>query len=107
MELTESEKTDLRLILEKIFGFQNAHRWEMNASVLETVAIMMNEAQQCSKALNHLPRPSYPVDKNYLRRQLREIARRANNGERELYDICAKTSRNRWRSEIERASQGL
>ncbi|WP_429885793.1 hypothetical protein [Geoalkalibacter halelectricus] len=107
MELNESEKKDLMLILEKIFGFQNAHRWEMNESVLETVALMMNEAQKCSKALNHLPRPTYAADKDYLRRQLREIARRANNGEREFYDICAKTTRNKWRTEIERASQGL
>lgn len=107
MELTEAEKTDLRNILEKIFGFQDASRWNMNERVLEVVAKMMKEAQQCSDAMNSVPRPSFVIDKGYLKRQLRDIARRAINGEREFYDICAKSTRYKWRSEIEMASQGI
>jgi len=107
MELTEAEKLDLRNILEKIFGFQDASRWNMNERVLEVVSKMMKEAQQCSDGMNYVPRPSYVIDKGYLKRQLRDIARRATNGEREFYDICAKAARYKWRSEIELASQGL
>jgi hypothetical protein len=107
MELTESEKIDLRNILEKIFGFQDTSRWDMNERVLEVVSEMIKEAQQCSNAMNYVPRPSYVIDKGYLKRQLRDIARRATNGEREFYDICVKTARYKWKREIELASQGL
>lgn len=76
MELSEYEQKDLRIILENIFGFQSASKWNMNDKVLEVVAQMFQGASTCSEAINYLPRPGI-VDKNYLRRQLRDIARRA------------------------------
>lgn len=107
MALSDTEKNDLRIILEKVFGFQDTSHWNMNEQVLEVVGRMANEAQQCSTAMNDVPRPSYFIGKDFFKKQLRDIARRATSGENEFYDICAKSARYKWRFEIERASQGL
>lgn len=107
MALSDTEKTDLRIILEKVFGFQETSHWNMNEQVLEVVSKVAKEAQQCSNAMDYVPRPSYFVGKDFFKKQLRDIARRATSGESEFYDICAKSARYKWRFEIERASQGL
>lgn len=107
MALTETEQKDLRIILENIFGFQTALKWQMNDKVLEVVAQMFQAASSCSEAMSYLPRSGI-VDKNYLKRQLRNIARRAVTDRRDMYSICLSTgSRIKWKTAIEIASQGL
>lgn len=107
MALSESEEKDLRIILESIFGFQDASRWNMNEKVLEVVAQMFQSASSCSEAINYLPRPGI-IEKNYLKRQLRDIARRAVNGKRDIYSICSLTgTRIKWKPAIDIASQSL
>ena len=79
----------------------------MNDKVLEVVAQMFQAASSCSEAMNYVPRPGI-VDKGYLKRQLRNIARRAMNGKKDMYSICSSTgSRIKWKTAIEIASQGL
>jgi len=104
MALSETEQKDLRIILENVFGFQTASNWKMNDKVLGVVAQMFQAASSCSEAINYVPSPGV-VDKNYLKRQLRDIARRAQNGKRDMYSICSSTgSRIKWKTAIEIAT---
>ena len=107
MELNESEKKDLRIILESIFGIHDVADWQMNMQVLEVTAKMLSGAQGCSEALSATPRPGL-VDKAYFRRQLRNTARRMAKGGVDIYSICATTgTRIKWKSELARAAMGL
>ena len=106
MALTESEARDLRLILENIFGMSEVSGWEMNEKVLGVTAEMFHLATACSAAVNFVPRPGI-VDKDYFRRQLRDMARRVALGGRDIYNICSKTGvRSKWRMALAIASQG-
>lgn len=106
MELTESEKRDLRSILQNVFGFQEASQWEMNEKVLEVTAQMLQAAGNCSKAMNYVPRPGI-VDKSYLKRQLRDMARRAVSGKKDMFNVCSTGAKLKWKSALAMASQGF
>jgi len=47
--------------------------------MLEVINNILSSSKACSKALNYVPRPGF-VDKGYLLRQLRGIARRMTEG---------------------------
>lgn len=107
MELSESEKQDLRKILESIFGVHDTSTWQMNERVLAATAKMLTAAKGCSEALDVTPRPGV-VDKGYFRRQLRDLARRMTAGGQDIYSICSATgTRIKWKSELARAGMGL
>lgn len=107
MELNEAEQKDLRIILENVFGFQDASRWRMNAKVLELTAQMVQGAERCSEAMNYVPRPGI-ADSAYFRRELRNFARRAAGDKKDMYQICAQAgARLKWKSALDIASQGF
>ncbi|MDO3380127.1 hypothetical protein [Geoalkalibacter halelectricus] len=98
MELTEGEKKDLRTILVSIYG-QEANGWNMNAGTLAATAEMLSSIKNCSQAMDYVPRPGGVIDKDYFRRQLRDMARRAANHD-QIYQICRNVRAAQWRTTI-------
>ena len=98
MELTEGEKNDLRAILVSIYG-QEAKGWNMNADTLGATAEMLSSIRGCSQAMGYVPRPGGVIGKDYFRRQLRDLARRAANHD-QIYQICRNVRAAQWRTAI-------
>ena len=95
MALTQREEEDMRKILVNIFGSE-ATLWPVTESSVENLGIMLKGLNRCSKAMNYVPRPEGIVDKSYLKRQLRNMARRAGN--EELYEACRVQAARNWKS---------
>jgi hypothetical protein len=105
MELSESDKDDLRLILEDWYGAATVSQWRMSAALLEILEEAITGLEVCSKAMNFVPRPMARPD-GYVRRQLANIARRARNSDAQ-YLVCRDAARHRYRSRFELTGRGL
>lgn len=97
MELTSSEKGHLKKILTNIFGSE-AQSWEMTEGTLNETGKMLDAMKKCSRAMNYVPRPAGVVGPGYFKKQLRDIARRAEN--EDLYSVCKTFGASRWKSAI-------
>lgn len=106
MELTLSEKDDLRKVLEGIFGTLTVSKWNMNEKVLAITGQLVSEATQCSNATDFVPRPTFLAQPSYFKKYLKELARRR-MGDRKIYEICRGGTLLKWKTRIEIASQGL
>jgi hypothetical protein len=104
MELSEMEKDDLRIILEGWFGAGVVAGWEMNEKVLNVLAEALSKVRTCSRLVDALPRPMGVPDKDYVRRQLRGIARRARDNDG-IYLMCSDAVRWGYRSQFENAGR--
>lgn len=102
MELTDSQKADARKILVYFFGIQ-AENWTINTRVIELLGEMLNKERACTRVMDTLPRPGM-VDRNYILRQLRSIARRLASGDHS-YQLCKLALRLGWERTIRIASQ--
>jgi len=105
-DLTEREQKDLRIILVHIFG-QEASTWKMNTGTLSATGKMLAANRTCSKAIDVTPRPAgFMPDLSYLRRQLRDMARRAINHDG-IYEACQYGGAYNWKQTIYLASEGM
>ncbi|OOG23540.1 hypothetical protein B1C78_11025 [Thioalkalivibrio denitrificans] len=104
MDLSEMEKDDLRVILEGWFGASVVAGWEMNERVLDVFVEVVSRVRTCSRLIDTLPRPMGIPDKDYVRRQLRGIARRARNDDG-VYLMCSDAVRWGYRSRFENAGR--
>ncbi len=106
MEPTESEQHDLRMALTAIYGPQNVDKWKMKYEMLEVLAGLVSKSRDCSKLIDMVPRPAgWMPGVSYIRRQLREMARRALT-HRGVYELCANTSALALRSRFSTIGQG-
>ena len=107
MELTDSEKHDLKIVLAALFGCHNVDSWRIDIKTLELLTEMISASKECSKLIDLVPRPvGWVPGVAYVRRQLRNLARRAvsNSG---LYQICINSSAFRFRRRFDLLGQGL
>lgn len=104
MEPTDMEKDAAREILVYFFGI-HAEFWPINDRVIDKVGEMLLKERQCAKVMDALPRPG-AVDKGYIKRQLRSIARRLAGGGHS-YDVCRTAIKYGWERVVYLASQGL
>jgi len=104
MEVTESEARDARVILVAFFG-QSAANWSINDRVIELIGEMLTKNRKCAEAMDLVPRPGF-VDKNYIKRQLRNLAMRIVSGEKS-YRICELFIAEGWKSKTYLASLGI
>jgi hypothetical protein len=86
MEITDRDVMDARQILVFFWG-READSWNINKRVLDLLGEMLSKSEHCSKAMDLVPRPGFPVDASYIKRQLRDIARRITSGDHS-YEIC-------------------
>lgn len=86
MEITEREVIDAKKILVFFWG-RDAENWRVNTRVLELLGEMLGKSEHCAKAMDIVPRPGFPVDAKYIKKQLQGIARRLMSGDH-TYDIC-------------------
>ncbi len=86
MEITDRDEMDAKRILVYFWG-REAEKWEINKRVLDLLGEMLSRNEHCSKALDFVPRPGFPVDASYIKKQLRDIARRITSGDHS-YEIC-------------------
>lgn len=64
-----------------------AEGWNINKRVLELLGEMLGKSEHCAKAMDTVPRPGFPVDARYIKKQLRGIARRLTSSDH-TYNIC-------------------
>jgi hypothetical protein len=86
MEITDRDVTDAQKILVFFWG-REAENWNINKRVLDLLGEMLSKSEHCSKAMDLVPRPGFPVDARYIKSQLRGIARRITSGDHS-YEIC-------------------
>lgn len=103
MPLTQEEQDNLRTIAVAFFG-EEASTWMMNDGMLEVITKVLNESRQCSAAMDYVPRPGI-VDRNYLRRQLVQLAKRLTTRDKDYY-ICRLAVQRSWRTEAQMVGMG-
>jgi hypothetical protein len=86
MEITDRDLMDARKILVFFWG-REAENWNINKQVLDLLGEMLGKSEHCSKAMDLVPRPGFPIDAKYIKSQLRGIARRIASGDHS-YEIC-------------------
>lgn len=86
MEITDRDVMDARRILVFFWG-REAESWTVNERVLGLLGEMLSKSDHCAKAMDLVPRPGFPVNASYIKRQLRNIARRIASGDHS-YEIC-------------------
>ncbi len=104
MELSDQEKDDASIVLVYFFGL-HAESWNINENVIEKIGEMLWRDSNCTKVLDLLPRPGI-VDKGYVIRQLRGIARRLASADHS-YDICKTAIKYGWERVVYMASEGI
>jgi hypothetical protein len=80
MEITDHDVMAVRQILVFFWG-REAETWNVNKRVLDLLCEMLSRNEHCSKAMNLVPRAVFPIDARYIKRQLRDIARRITSGD--------------------------
>lgn len=105
MEITYKDKDDAKVILVYFWG-NSAGNWPINQKVLTLLSEMMSKHKLCSKAMDYVPRPGFPVNLRYIRKQLTAIARRIASGDKS-YDICKLTVAYQYKEIVKIASLGL
>ena len=105
MPLTSREIDDARVILAGFFGRNIGDKISINNRVIEVLGEMLTSTEQCSRLMDLIPRSGY-IDSGYIKRQLRNIARRVQRNDGN-YLICKKFIAAHWRREIEMASRGI
>lgn len=107
MDLTDNEKDDLRAALLPLFG-HSVDSWSMNERVLELYTELLSKVGECSRAMDFVPRPYSGFGaKQYIKRELRQIARSIINGKRDQYVICFKAAAYGMRSDFDMAGNDL
>ncbi len=107
MELTETEKEDLKTVLRPLFG-PSVDTWDMNERMLELDGKLLSKSQECSRAMDLVPRPYNGFGaKQYVKRELRRIARALVNGKRDLYVTCLRGAAYGMRQDFDMAGMGL
>lgn len=96
MEISERDVMHARQIL--------AFFWGINKRVLDLLGEMLSRNDHCSKALDLVPRPGFPVNASYIKRQLRDIARRITSDDHS-YEICKTFLAANYKSVIRIASE--
>jgi hypothetical protein len=104
MELTEKDIYDAKAILVYFWG-RGAGDWPINKHVLEVLGEMLSKDKNCSKAMDLVPRPGFPIDARYIKRQLRGIARRIISGDHS-YEVCKLAIAYRYKGKVKAASMG-
>ena len=74
--LTLTEQQHLRQIVEAFWGASNTAHWEMNEALLGVVVKMLHEDQNCSKAMDSVPRPGVYLNLDDVRKELERMAKR-------------------------------
>ena len=106
-ELTEQQVADAQTILEFFYGTSEAAQIKINERVVLVIGQMLGSAEQCSRAMDYVPRPSgTKPGLSYILRQLRDIARRVKN-HHGIYVACRNAVANSWRTELRMASMGF
>lgn len=105
-QLTQSEKQNLRKVVEAIFGTSNTIHWKMNEELLLVVGNMLQANIACSNAMDHVPRPGVYLNLKDVLKEIEKIANRINTGNNS-YEICSISVKNKWRTAAEIAAQGL
>lgn len=107
MELTESEKGDLKRILSVLYGDLNVDKWKIKYEMLAVLAELVSKSKECSMLMDMVPRPSGWVPAlGYVRKQLRNMARRALT-HKGVYHSCAVTAALSFKSKFEIIGQGV
>jgi len=77
MELSEQEKQDARTIIEGFYGATATSSIRINRRVVAVIGEMLTSDRRCAELMDLVPRPAgTAAGVNYIRRQLRNIARR-------------------------------
>ncbi len=105
MELTERDIEDAQQILVFFWG-RSAGNWSVNKEVLDVIGDMLAKESNCSKAMDLVPRPGFRIDASYIKRQLREIARRVASGDHSYY-ACQVAVAYKCKDRVKLASEGL
>lgn len=105
--IAESEARDIRQIIDFFFGYSVASRITINDKVVSLVWDMLQEAQNCSKTMDLVPRPPKKVpDIHYIINELVKIALRVRNND-QIYLSCKNAVAYSYRSALEMASSGF
>ena len=107
MELSVTEKDDLRAVLRPLYG-PSADSWVMNERVLDLYAELLSRAGNCSRSFDGEQR----IDSDFgtrksMKRKLRRIAHALLNGRRDMYVTCFRNVAYTMRSEFDTAGSGL
>jgi len=86
MVLSEQEVRDAKKILVFFWG-RDADGWRINKRVFELLGEMLGKSEHCTKAMDMVQRPGFPVDARYIKKQLRGIACRLTSGDH-TYNMC-------------------
>ena len=94
MELTERERMDAMIVINKIYGPGFISDKQVNQQVLEVLATIIRESKHCSNALSWLPSSTVFINAGYLRRILAELARRMTGGYKNIQHCLMGAARN-------------
>ncbi|MCG7545343.1 MULTISPECIES: hypothetical protein [Pseudoalteromonas] len=105
---TDVSNDEVKRIIEGFFGKPYAMRVNVNDKVIELVWEMVSKSEECSDAMDLVPRPHGIVaGPKYVAQQLRGIARRLLKGDVRIYHICKRAASLQYRTRIDLASRGL
>ncbi|MCU7844604.1 MAG: hypothetical protein KZQ93_12270 [Candidatus Thiodiazotropha sp. (ex Monitilora ramsayi)] len=93
-------------VLWPFFGGRSAGDWKVNKEVLDVIGEMLARESNCSKAMDLVPRPGFRIDAGYIKRQLRDIARRVTSGDHSYY-ACQIAVSYKYKDRVKLASEGL
>ena len=88
------------------FCGRSAEDWKVNKEVLEVLAEMLSKENNCSMAMDLVPRPAYRIDASYIKRELGNIARRVASGDHSYY-ACQVAAAFKYKDRVKLASEGL
>ncbi|ABB30522.1 hypothetical protein Gmet_0277 [Geobacter metallireducens GS-15] len=106
MALADTEKHDLRVIVEGFWGKHETASWEMNEELVAVLPKMISEVKSCSQAMDFVPRPGVYLNPKDVQRELRKMARRVKE-KGTSYWVCMLMGATNWKTEAARVAQGL
>src|SRR5690606_20766825 len=108
MDLTQTEKTQLKAFLITVYG-PSANAWPMRNEMLNLTFKMLRESRKCSDIMDIVPRPiafGQPATK-WLQKQLRSTLLRKLQDQKKHYAACVSTSAWKMRTDFEIVAKEL
>lgn len=104
-QLSLQEQQNLRIIVESFFGKPNTAHWEMNEELLKVITQMIQADQNCSEAMDFVPRPGVYLRPKDVLKELGRMAKRVASGDKS-YVTCKQAVAAKWRTAAEIAALG-
>jgi len=108
MSLSLHDRERLKSFLVELYGAP-ANGWVMNEAIFNVTYKLIDASKACSDLMDFVPRPINPFSNplKQLGRQVVKAFLRELSGNKEHYAICLNQAKANWRTEFERARNGI